>query len=109
MLFRKNKKGQTALEYVAVLILCIGAFLAMQHYVKRGLQGRWKAQVDELGDQYDPRTAVTSIRETLSSSTNTAIIVMNSEVEGEGGYWTKRTDQTVSVETRTGSTSVGAY
>ena len=105
MIFRKNKKGQTAVEYVTILILCIGAFLTIQNYVKRGIQGRWKAHVDELGDQYDPRTAVTSITETLSSNTNTAIIVMNTE----GGYWTSRTDHTISTETKTGNTSVGAY
>ena len=105
MIFRRDRKGQTAVEYTAILILCIGAFLTIQNYAKRGIQGRWKAHIDELGDQYDPRTADTTIRETLSSSTNTYIIATNTEE----GFWTRRTDQTSSKETRTGSTSVGAY
>lgn len=105
MIFSRQKKGQTSLEYVVLLIILMGAFLGMQNYMKRGVQGRWKASVDELGDQYDPRTADTSIRETISSSTNTSIIAMNTA----GGFWTQRTDVTTSTERKAGATSVGAY
>ena len=105
MIFSKNKKGQSALEYAVLLIVLMGAFIGIQNYMKRGIQGRWKASVDELGDQYDPRTADTNIRETLSSSTNTSIIALNTL----GGYWTKRTDVSSSAERKTGYTSIGAY
>jgi len=104
MILRK-RGGQTAVEYTVMIIVLIGAFLAMQNYMKRGVQGRWKAHVDELGDQYDPRTADTNLRTTLSSQTNTEIISMNTAV----GYWTRRRDATVSTERKTGYTSVGAY
>ena len=105
MIFRRNKKGQSALEYALLLIVLMGAFIGIQNYMKRGVQGRWKASVDELGDQYDPRTADTNLRQTLSSSTNTQIIALNTF----GGYWTHRTDVSVSTEQKTGYTSVGAY
>ena len=105
MVFRRKKKGQTSLEYAVLLIVLMGAFLGMQNYMKRGVQGRWKASVDEMGEQYDPRTADTNIRETLSSSTNTSIIAMNTL----GGYWTQRTDVSTSMERKVGATSVGAY
>ena len=41
-----NKKGQSTAEYVIVLGLIIGVVIAMQTYIKRGLQGRVKDAVD---------------------------------------------------------------
>lgn len=105
MMLRKKNKGQSAVEYTALIIILVGAFLAIQNYMKRGVQGRWKAHVDELGQQYDPRTANTTLRQTLASQTNTEIISMNTG----GGYWTRRRDTTISTETKTGTESVGAY
>lgn len=104
-MLKHNKKGQTAVEYAVLLIIVLGAFLGIQNYVKRGIQGRWRDAVDGLGDQYDPRTADTQLRHTLSSSTNTLIKTYNTE----GGYWTRRTDESVSTERKTGYTSSGAY
>ncbi len=58
-----NRKGQNAAEYVIVFALVIAAAVAMQTYVKRGLQGRMKDATDhiatgtsELGTttQYEP-------------------------------------------------------
>ncbi len=104
MIFQKSR-GQTSLEYSVMILVIIGALIAAQNYIKRGLQGRWKAHVDELGEQYDPRTADTDLRQTLLSQTNTQIISMNTS----GGFWTLRTDSTISTEKKTGQTSVGAY
>lgn len=95
------------MEYAMLLIIVLGAFLAVQNYMKRGIQGRWKTAVDDLGDQYDPRTAVTDVRHTLSSTTNTTIITV--EQSGGGGVTTQRTDVSSSAERRQGQTSVGAY
>lgn len=41
-----NKKGQNIAEYAIVIALVIGAAIAMQTYVKRGLQGRVADTVD---------------------------------------------------------------
>ena len=105
MMWIKKNKGQTALEYTVLLIVVMGALLTAQNYVKRGIQGRWKESVDQLGDQYDPRTAETSLTQTMESNTNTVIIAMNTTE----GYWTRRTDDTVTAERKEGYTSVGAY
>ncbi|MBU1726887.1 MAG: hypothetical protein KJ880_04595 [Candidatus Omnitrophica bacterium] len=50
-----NKKGQSTAEYVIVLGLIIGVVIAMQTYIKRGLQGRVKDAVDftDQGAQSD--------------------------------------------------------
>ncbi len=44
-----NRKGQNVLEYSILIALVVGAAIAMQTYVKRGLQGRVKNAVDHVG------------------------------------------------------------
>ena len=102
-----TRKGQTTIEYAMLLVIVIGSFVAIQNYVKRGVQGRWRDTVDSLGDQYDPRTANTLLQYTLTSTTNTQILALD-EADGSG-YWTQRTDDSTSKETKAGSTTVGAY
>ncbi len=104
-MLRRYRKGQTTLEYIVLIIIVMGALLTISNYLKRGLQGRWKAAMDDTGDQYDPRTADSSVRHTLAQSTNTVIVTMNDV----GGYWTQRTDNSLSTERKTGTVSVGAY
>ncbi|MFA5059278.1 MAG: hypothetical protein WC676_01445 [Candidatus Omnitrophota bacterium] len=52
-----QKKAASTLEYVALIILMIGAILLMQKYILRGLAGRWKSasEVFSEGRQYDPQ------------------------------------------------------
>ena len=102
---RMKKKGQTTLEYMVVIVILLAAFLAMQVYIRRGLQGRMKSSIDELGDQYDPRAANTDILHTLVQTTNTSIMALNTS----GGYWTRRTDATASRESKVGFMSLGNY
>lgn len=103
------RKGQSSLEYTVLIIVVLGAFLTVQSYFKRGIQGRWKATVDEMGDQYDPRVADSSVRYTLDSTTATAIVSVNATRGIITGLATDRRDETNSVETKTGSISAGAY
>jgi len=68
MLMRLRKKAQNTAEYAIVLGLVVGAVVAMQVYVKRGLQGRiqqfatyndsavndnWSADMN-FKEQYEP-------------------------------------------------------
>jgi uncharacterized protein (UPF0333 family) len=104
-MLRSRKKGQSSIEYAILVIVIIGVFVAMNMYIKRGLQGRWKSAVDNLGDQYDPREADTSLRHVLMSNTATQIVSMNAA----GGMYTSRTDLSNSVERRTGYIGVTGY
>ena len=45
---------------------CHGRAFDYHHYFKRGLQGRWKGAMEELGDQYDPRTTNSSVEQRSS-------------------------------------------
>lgn len=50
MLMRLRKRSaQSTAEYAILIALVIGAAMAMQVYVKRGLQGRLKDVVDHTG------------------------------------------------------------
>jgi len=104
-MLRQRKKAQTSIEYVVLLVILMGAFLGIQNYLKRGLQGRWKLSVDELGDQYDPRTTNGSVRHVIMANSTTDIFVMNEA----GGFWTQRTDDGVTLERKTGTVTVGGY
>ena len=51
-MMKKNKKGQSTLEYAILIIIIIAALLSLQTYVKRGVQGRLKQSADDVGDQF---------------------------------------------------------
>jgi len=44
-----NAKAQSMIEYVAIIIVLIGVFIAMGTYYKRSLQGRYRQAGDALG------------------------------------------------------------
>ncbi|MCD4780105.1 MAG: hypothetical protein K8S27_06095 [Candidatus Omnitrophica bacterium] len=101
----KNKKAQSVLEYTSIIVILLGAFVGISNYYKRGIQGRWKAAVDGLGDQYDPRLGNTSLLYTLEHNTNTQLIT----VDDPTGYWSRRRDMTVSTERKIGYEGVASY
>ncbi len=106
---KRNKlgksKGQSMFEYITIVTIVLGAFIAAQIYIKRGLQGRWKAAIDDLGDQYDPLAANSDFYYRLTSSANTSVITMNSA----DGLWSRRTDRSISTERKEGYFGSGPY
>jgi len=63
-----NRKGQSTLEYALIIGVVVAGLLLMQHYVRRGLAGRYKASSDDLGEQFDP-AKFASTYDTAQSST----------------------------------------
>ena len=51
---KRRQKGQSTLEYAILIIIILGALLAIQVYIKRGIQGRLKESADNIGDQFSP-------------------------------------------------------
>ena len=47
-------KGQSTLEYAVLIIVIIAALIAMQVYLKRGIQGRMRESSDQIGEQFSP-------------------------------------------------------
>ena len=98
-------KAQSTIEYATLIAIVIGVFLAAGPYVKRGIQGRWKAATDDVGDQYDPRTSNTLIRHLLISNQEMRISVVNQT--NPSGVWTNRTDISNTTETKQGDVIIG--
>lgn len=101
----KKKKGQSAIEFMVLIAIVLGSFVAMSFYIKRGIQGGWRDAVDEIGDQYDPRGANSAMRHVMISNQDTVIRTIPS---GSGRY-TLRTDNSNTIETKRGFESVEAY
>jgi hypothetical protein len=99
-----RRRGQSLLEYSILTIVLLGAFIATQNYIKRGIQGRWKSSVDELGDQYDPRTTNSLITSFMNGTANTIINVEHTGAE----RYTSRTDTSSITENKIGNTIVGS-
>lgn len=66
MFMNRHKKGQSTLEYAVIMAVVVAALIAMQVYVKRGLQGRMKQASDDIGEQFSP--GYTTARKTTTSS-----------------------------------------
>jgi len=79
-----NKKAQSTLEYAVIIAVVVGALVAMQFYLKRGLQGRLRQSSDDIGEQFSPILA-TSNRHTFSN--------VQSEEEVGSGVTTTKSNQ----------------
>lgn len=101
----RKKRGQSAVELATLTIIILGALITMGTYFRRGIQGRWRSAVDDLGDQYDPRVTNSDVLQTLVTNTYTEIRTE----ETPTGFWTLRDDQSNSIEIKNGTIRVGAY
>ncbi len=48
----KRLRGQRTLEYALIIAVIVGALLAMQVYMRRGVQGKLRESIDDIGGQY---------------------------------------------------------
>jgi hypothetical protein len=89
-----KKKSQTFQEYVILLAIVVTAFVAMQVYMKRGVQGRLKDLANQISTkQYEPEdtTSETSVSRTGTST----------ETENLGTYTVNSSDSTDTAYTST--------
>lgn len=104
----RQRKAQSTLEYLVLTTIILGVLITMSGYFKRGVQGRWKAAIDDIGEQYDPRVTCSTITQSLEANTVVMVTTVPASLYGQNGVWTMRNDQSTSVETKTGGTVVGA-
>jgi hypothetical protein len=98
------RKAQSLLEYSVLMIIIVAAFLTMQVYIKRGVQGRWKQAVDDMGEQYDARGYNGLVRYTLNTTAESRLyLVPVINMTGTNGFVTYRNDTSLSIETKTGN------
>ena len=104
---RLNRRGQNVAEYAILIALVIGAAMAMQTYVKRGLQGRIKGATDtNIGKTFGDVKFTTSQYEPYYADTNATVESGRNSHEdiGQG----MQVDRTVEESTlRKGASTVG--
>ncbi|MFA6349798.1 MAG: hypothetical protein WCY12_02575 [Candidatus Omnitrophota bacterium] len=112
-----GKIAQTTAEYAVLIAVVVGAVVAMQIYVRRGLQGRVKDVVDRVADntdtqasdiftgsQYEPYYAVSA-----SSSARASQESQNLAAGGAAGKTTnERTEQVRQTKTGWNETDAAA-
>jgi uncharacterized protein (UPF0333 family) len=70
MFIHLKKRGQSTLEYAVIIAVIVGALIAMQVYVKRGIQGRLRTAADDIGESFSPgHTTINTTTTTTSNST----------------------------------------
>lgn len=92
-----NKRGQGTLEYGIIIAVVVAALIAMQVYVKRGLQGKLKQSADDVGEQYSPGHSSSSF------TTSTQVGSTETIVGGPAPTTTSTSSQS---QSRTGSENV---
>ena len=67
-MFKLSRKGQNTLEYVLLVTAVVAAFLAIQYYVNRGIQGRARDASDNIGSQFDAPATTAEYTTTRAST-----------------------------------------
>jgi len=68
----RSRRAQSTLEYALVIAAIIGALLAINAYMKKGVQGRLKESTDQIGKQFDASGNYTNAWQAVSSGTTTS-------------------------------------
>lgn len=100
-----KQKGQSTLEYALVIAVIVAALIAMQTYIKRGFQGKMKASVDDVGEQFSAG-ASTYEYNTTSTAESDETTLSGADVTALGGTTTSTSN---SRQQRTGSEYVQTY
>jgi uncharacterized protein (UPF0333 family) len=99
-----NKKGQSTLEYSVIVAVVVAGLIAMQVYIKRGMQGRLRQASDDIGEQFSPGY-------TTSNYTTTSNVTSNESTVGsaQGEETTVRSESTsAQTQSKTGNEAVAA-
>ena len=97
-----SKSGQSTLEYAILILIVIVALLAMQTYLKRGIQGRMRESSDNIGEAYSPGYTTSTFTMTTSAETNEVF-------QGAVGGGTQRTTLVDRQDNRVGTENVPDY
>ncbi|MFH1397223.1 MAG: hypothetical protein ABIH27_01560 [Candidatus Omnitrophota bacterium] len=96
----RQRRGQSTLEYALVIAAVIAALIAINSYMKKGVEGRLKSSTDQIGKQFEANgtfsdswsvnsTGTTTTTETRVAGGGTGTVVSSSEIltRGENSTW----------------------
>jgi len=61
-------KGQSTLEYAIIITVVIAGLVAMQHFMRRGVEGKLRESSDRIGEQYVAGKTTTKVTTRQQSS-----------------------------------------
>lgn len=98
-----NKKGQSTLEYGLIIAVIVGALIAMQVYIKRGIQGKLKQASDDIGEQFSPGAGTYNYTTFSNTQSNESVVptTVNST------QMSKTTTNVTQSQTRTANEQIG--
>ena len=76
---RKNNIAQSTLEYAVIIAVVVAALLALQIYLKRGVQGKLRQSTDNIGEQFEANQ--TSASSFISTTGNTVQNITQGETK----------------------------
>ncbi len=103
-----SRNGQSALEYAVIIACVVAALVAMQIYIKRGVQGRLRQAADEVGQAYEPKNTTSDITTTYSGKTTTEVKTTKDKGVYETNTTTTIDAENPETEERSGYETVGA-
>lgn len=98
-----KRKGQSTLEYALIIAVVVGALLAMNVYMKRGVQGKLRESVDSVGEQYSAGNVISKYTTTQTGSLVTQEDFGNAAAGGKGASQYKVTTPAETKRTATGT------
>jgi uncharacterized protein (UPF0333 family) len=98
MIHKTRCKGQSTLEYAVLIAVVVGALVAMQIYMKRGIQGKLRQSTDQIGEQFEANATNFEFTTTHSGTTIQTV---------QGGVTTVNTLS--DIRTESGTENVAAW
>ena len=90
-------RGQSTAEYAILAAVVIAALLAMQIYMKGGIQGKLRESADQVGDQFSPSAYHGKFKTTNTSAVEETLYT------GTLPKGASKSDYNVAVDTKTGT------
>lgn len=90
-MFIRKIKGQGTLEYALIIAVVVAGLIAMQIYIKRGVQGKLRESTDSVGEQFEATNTSSTITrthtgKTVSTTANKSTTSeLTNDVRGESG------------------------
>ena len=98
MLRKRKSRGQSTLEYGVLIAVIVAALLAINIYLKRGVQGKLRESTDQIGEQFEAGATEISRH---SEHTGTTVQTVDAGVT--------KSDTTADTRTESGSETVAAW
>ena len=103
------RRGQSALEYGALVVVVAAALAGMAVYMKRAVSGKLRSSSDSVGEQYHPRATTSNLTmSTRGTTKTTSTMLIDQIVAGTKVNVLESTTVSDQTTNRTGTEDVGA-